>query len=293
MRFGVVEYADTAAARGWGPGWPTDRSADMSSFSVTTTLVGDAAGSSKQAGVGTQSFTVNKGIAALTQIILNEVQRRGYPLVAGWCWSYEDRAISGTNTPSNHSWGLAIDLNAPDNPYTQPQVTDMPSWLPALFASYGFAWGGNYTGDTDSMHYEFMGTPAQAVQALAAARSELGGSSSVPANGGTTTTDWFDNVDAAGLQAELKKAFPAAGGLTDNVGRRAMQFDGANYLDYINKRLTSMTAVSTDAFHHIALQNDANADKIDSSTALLRGAIAELTTAVTALSAAVTASKGS
>lgn len=145
----------------------------MRTVSVSTTLQGSGDGRQKWTQAGVQSFTVHRDIAELVELLLKETQRRGYKLVRGWCWSYSNRAISGTSSPSNHSWGLAVDLNAPANPYTSHRVTDMPDWMPALWAEYGFAWGGNYSGEQDSMHYEFMGTPADAQGALAAARREL------------------------------------------------------------------------------------------------------------------------
>ena len=52
--------------------------------------------------------------------------------------------------------------------------------MPLLWNRYGFAWGGNYNdngrlGKADSMHYEFMGTPADADQMTALALYELTG----------------------------------------------------------------------------------------------------------------------
>lgn len=90
------------------------------------------------------------------------------------------RAIAGTNVSSNHAWALAVDINSLANPFTRPRRTDMPPWMPPLWNRYGFAWGGNYnnngtTGPADSMHYEFMGTPADADAVTALALLELGG----------------------------------------------------------------------------------------------------------------------
>lgn len=175
---GTPDYSVTAAARGWGAGWPTDRLADMTTFTVPTTLAGNSAGSSKWAAAGTQDFQMHHSVAQMLHLILNKVQAGGYHLISGWCWGYGNRAIAGTNSPSNHSWGLAVDLNAPDNPikYDGTLVTDMPSWVVDLFAKYGWAWGGDYVGNVhDGMHYEFMGTTSDAVAATHAAEAELGG----------------------------------------------------------------------------------------------------------------------
>lgn len=145
--------------RGWGPGWPTAQTGKMVNVTWSN-------GVSPIGGV-------RQEIAKLVQILGDETIRRGYHPHIGWCWGYANRAISGTNIPSNHSWGLAVDINAPTNPRTDHLVTDMPSWMPDLWNTYGFRWGGDYRPpiEKDAMHYEFMGTPAQAGQALAEAQA--------------------------------------------------------------------------------------------------------------------------
>lgn len=207
FRFATVDYSKDASARGWGPGWPTDRTADMATFKIPTVLVGDTQGTHSVPGAGYQSFQLHKNVSQLVQLLLTEVQARGYKLIAGWCWSYEDREIDGTGRPSNHSWGLAFDLNAPNNPYTTPLVTDMPSWLPDLMASYGFAWGGDYADKQDAMHYEFMGTPAQAAQALAAATAELTDLENYMATNEDKVTAIVESVVAAKMPALIQSAF--------------------------------------------------------------------------------------
>jgi D-alanyl-D-alanine carboxypeptidase len=133
-----------ASARGWGPGWPTDRRRDMAWLTVRGVTV--------PAGV-------HKTLAPLVAWLLEETIRRGYDLRPGWCWGYCNRPIRGTSRPSNHSWGLAVDLNAPTNPMRSPLSTDMPTWMVQLWKNHGFAWGGEYTGRKDAMHFEFMGRP--------------------------------------------------------------------------------------------------------------------------------------
>lgn len=114
--------------------------------------------------------------------------RRGYQLVPGWCWGYACRKISGSSTWSNHAWGLAVDLNAPKNPYGSRLVTDMPSWMPALWKSYGFRWGGDYRNNKDAMHYEFMGSVADAKRQTERARAELGKGGPVTPEPGLNTS---------------------------------------------------------------------------------------------------------
>lgn len=137
-----------ARDRGWGAGWPAQRVKDMSWITVR--------------GV-TAPNGVHKLLAPTVTWLLEETMRRGYKLTPGWCWGYCCRPIAGTSTASNHSWGLAVDLNAPTNPMRSPLTTDMPDWMVTLWENNGFRWGGKYTGRKDAMHFEFMGTPADAL----------------------------------------------------------------------------------------------------------------------------------
>lgn len=134
-----------AEARGWGPGWPTQRYRDMVRVSGGGIVV-----------------SVHRLIAPLVAHLLDETTKRGYELRDGQCWGYACRAIAGTRRASNHSRGLAVDLNAPANPMGVGLVTDMPAWMPKLWEQWGFRWGGGYSGRKDAMHYEFTGTPADA-----------------------------------------------------------------------------------------------------------------------------------
>lgn len=151
------------STRGWGPGWPHSPSGHIVPVRWSN-------GTSPAGGVRSE-------IVELVTLLGNETIKRGYKPHVGWCWGYDNRAIAGTSPPvaSNHSWGLAVDINAPTNPRTTVLVTDMPSWMPDLWNRYGFRWGGDYPAGIkkDAMHYEFMGTPAQALVATAQAKADL------------------------------------------------------------------------------------------------------------------------
>jgi hypothetical protein len=109
--------ASTAADRGWGPGWPTDNRRKC----------GWAVG-------GGVRLLVRAEIVELVSILLEQTVRGGYQLDAvADDWGYASRPIRGTSTPSNHSWGLAIDLNATSNPMGSTLVTDMPAWMVGMW----------------------------------------------------------------------------------------------------------------------------------------------------------------
>lgn len=108
------------------------------------------------------SVIVANGIAPLVKYLGDETIARGYEIRSGVTGGYNCRQISGSSSWSNHAWGLAVDINWDRNPMGSELVTDMPDWMPALWESFGFRWGGRYNNRPDAMHFEFMGTPGQA-----------------------------------------------------------------------------------------------------------------------------------
>jgi hypothetical protein len=64
---------------------------------------------------------------------------------------YYPRFIAGSTKLSNHSYGLALDLNVPGN--QRGTVGEMDRTVVAIFKKWGFAWGGDWN-YTDPMHFE-------------------------------------------------------------------------------------------------------------------------------------------
>jgi hypothetical protein len=152
MRFKINDYSVTAKQKGWGNGWDTDRSGDMRK------VVADKSGAHPH---------VHRRIARLVDILLDETERRGYTIHKDQTSGYANRAIrkSDPQRPSNHSWGLAVDINSLINEFRTDGklVTNVPDWMPRLWNRYGFAWGGAYKHNRkDPMHFEFMGSPEDA-----------------------------------------------------------------------------------------------------------------------------------
>lgn len=146
MDFSINDYSITPKEKGWGNGFPTDRSSDMRKVTANKS----------QAHVN-----VHKRIARLVDMLLDETESRGYVIEPNFTGAYNNRAIAGTNKPSNHSWGLAIDINSNLNPQTKDgQVhSNLPKGIIRLWHRHGFAWGGNYIHSfKDPMHFEFMGS---------------------------------------------------------------------------------------------------------------------------------------
>ena len=100
------------------------------------------------------SVTCNKYIFPQLKAALQEVQTGGladaiHPGEYAGC--YYPRFIAGTTTLSNHSFGLALDLNTPGN--QRGTVGEMDRGVVAIFKKWGFAWGGDWR-YTDPMHFE-------------------------------------------------------------------------------------------------------------------------------------------
>jgi hypothetical protein len=86
------------------------------------------------------------------------------------------RAVAGTNIASQHSWGTAVDINAPVNPRRRPLTTNIPRRVREVWKANGFRWGGDFkTSVPDPMHFEFTGSVADARRITANLRKFLGG----------------------------------------------------------------------------------------------------------------------
>jgi hypothetical protein len=198
----------TAEARGWGKGWPTDRSGDVRRVDAIT-------------------GSVHKDIHELVTLLCAETQRRGYRIRRDWSWGYANRPISGTRTPSNHSWGLAVDLNAPTNPMGSTLKTDMPKWMVDLWTTYGFRWGGTFTRLKDAMHFEYMGTPADAKAHTTRARLQLqpSPSTATPRTAPPPPAPIKDDVMSPAQEAKLDKLTADVAKLSAVVGDRVVGND--------------------------------------------------------------------
>lgn len=86
-------------------------------------------------------------------------------LEAGTCWGYAYRAVRGGSTPSFHSAGIAIDLNAPRHPLGKRGTfsAQQADTCRGLARKYGCRWGGDYRRRADEMHFEVIVPRGQAL----------------------------------------------------------------------------------------------------------------------------------
>lgn len=169
---------NNAAARGWGPGWPDAQEAKMISVSG-----------------GGVRVRVRREIAPLVQALLDVTAKLGYTLKANACWGFANRPIRGTQTASNHSWGLAVDLNSEDNPMGSTFRSDIPPSVVHAWEACGFYWGGRYGNRPDTMHFEYVRRPGDVLVDLARAEKLL-----TPANSGITSDTETEEDDDMTLE---------------------------------------------------------------------------------------------
>lgn len=117
------------------------------------------------AGVAFPNGVLPGDVATIFGWLAQQFHIRVEPLVAGWCWGYNNRAVTGGSVPSNHASGTAVDFNAPRHPYGSVN-TFTPVQRAAIRQILAEAdgvlrWGGDYTGKHDDMHFE-INTPNEA-----------------------------------------------------------------------------------------------------------------------------------
>lgn len=110
-------------------------------------------------------WQVHRELAPILAWVVGEAERRGYlfdhgPSDVDDDWGYNVRRIAGSSSWSYHSAGAAVDIDAQEYPQGQRRRVP-PAWLISLFLQWGWSWGGEF-GNPDPMHFEFLGTPAQA-----------------------------------------------------------------------------------------------------------------------------------
>lgn len=99
------------------------------------------------------NMQLNRQVAPIFVSFLEDLWQMGYrPASIG---GHNDRNIAGTNLPSLHSYGLAIDIDPARNPVTNngQLITDLPPGVGALARKYGLSWGGEWNSYKDPMHF--------------------------------------------------------------------------------------------------------------------------------------------
>ena len=127
----------------------------------------------------TMPLTVHKKLAAEYMAIFQDMVKVKFPIKSASTASYVWRPIAGTNTLSQHSYGVAIDVNWNDNPQLRAPFV-VKAGVPARYGgktydpkprgnnkyaltrkviaiwnAHGFSWGGTWLNNTDTMHFSY------------------------------------------------------------------------------------------------------------------------------------------
>lgn len=98
-------------------------------------------------------FSVAAPYADRFSPFLRDLEASGYAIKPGESGGYNPRNIAGTNTPSMHASGRAIDVNWNDNELGTRGTID-PTLARNLSAKHGLTWGGDWKSKLDPMHFE-------------------------------------------------------------------------------------------------------------------------------------------
>jgi hypothetical protein len=149
---------NNAKERGWGPGWPNCNGSKQVRV--------------EKAGV---KVPVRRELAELVAVLFAATEKRyGYDIKPGQTFGFACRPIKGsTTTASNHSWGLAVDINSVTNPMQSTFKSNMPPKMVRMWEACGFYWGGRYTDRPDAMHFEYIFRPADVPRHLKKAKAFL------------------------------------------------------------------------------------------------------------------------
>lgn len=90
-------------------------------------------------------------IKPLSAALLNVRDRNLRDQIRTWDGCFNIRKKRGAATPSLHSWGLAIDINAAWNGFGKAPT--MSADLVKCFTDAGFDWGGTWS-KPDGMHFQ-------------------------------------------------------------------------------------------------------------------------------------------
>jgi hypothetical protein len=103
--------------------------------------------------------TCNKALFPALVGALEQVRDEGLGSeihVYSGCYAPRTVARSDIAPPSQHAWGAAIDINAPENPYGTTPTMDHR--VVKIFEHWGFIWGGDFL-IPDGMHLEYGSPP--------------------------------------------------------------------------------------------------------------------------------------
>lgn len=120
--------------------------------------------------VGGVRIAVHRELAVIFTALCAGLVSRGHVDLAKKAddWGFANRNVRNGSRKSMHATGQAIDLNAVDNPMGKRATTFPIALTQQLCRQLGLRWGYGYSTRADAMHFEFIGTVAEARRVTAA-----------------------------------------------------------------------------------------------------------------------------
>lgn len=131
---------------------------------------------------GGATVSVDHRIVDAVNALSGCLEAHGYEATPPDCGAFVCRRITGGTGYSLHAYGIAVDINWQQNPYSSANrtVTDMPPAMVAAITGLRttsgapvWGWGGAYRSIKDPMHYEIVCTPADLATGIAGAKGPL------------------------------------------------------------------------------------------------------------------------
>ena len=95
-------------------------------------------------------------VRPLSQALLNVINRGLVDQLKTWDGCFSIRKKKAGRTPSLHSWGVAVDINAAWNGFNKKPT--MSPEIVKCFTDAGFDWGGTWS-KPDGMHFQLKELP--------------------------------------------------------------------------------------------------------------------------------------
>lgn len=99
-------------------------------------------------------------VEPLTNAFKNLIKTGFVAELKTWDGCFNIRQKKGDTSPSLHSWGLAVDVNAAWNGFNRP--TSLSDGFVRCFTEAGFDWGGLWK-RKDGMHFQLSKFPDEAI----------------------------------------------------------------------------------------------------------------------------------
>jgi hypothetical protein len=165
------------------------------------------------------SFAVDSRYAQNFLGFVNDLEATGYDVRS--VMGYQPRNVAGTNVPSYHAQGAAIDVNPTQNPVGS--LGNLPPNVRAIARKWGLGWGEDWRTKKDPMHFSIASQEGGSVPlsrygggpggrpAMGSVGGEVSVNVTVQHNGShaTATTRATGNVRAHGRVVRSLNAVPA------------------------------------------------------------------------------------